>query len=59
MSNFNNSSDRTSWLHAGLRYDFHIQNIPFVVFFNGDHITTIGSRVCNNAIDLAGLHQLG
>ena len=59
MSNLTNNSDSTSWLYAGLRSDFHIQNIPFKVFFNGDHITPIGSRFGNTAIDLAAPHQLG
>ena len=39
--------------------DFPIQNIPFGVFLTRDDITTIGTRIGNYTIDLAGLQQAG
>lgn len=59
MPNFANNPDRASWLHVDPHSDFPIQNIPFGVFLTRDHITTIGSRIGDTAIDLAALHQLG
>ena len=58
MPNFANNPDRASWLHVDPHSDFSIQNIPFGVILTRDHITTIGSRIGDTAIDLTVLHQL-
>ena len=54
-----NNPNRKSWLQVEKESDFPIQNIPFGVFLTKDDITTIGTRIGNYVIDLAGLQQLG
>ena len=55
MLNFANNPDCASWLHVDPHSDFPIQNIPFGVFLTRDHITTIGSRIVDTAIDLTSV----
>ena len=56
MPNFANNLDRASWLYIDPHSDFPTQKIPFGVFLNRDHVTIIGSRISDTAIDLAALH---
>ena len=54
-----NNPNRRSWLEVEKGSDFPIQNIPFGVFLTRDDITTIGTRIGNYTVDLAGLQQAG
>lgn len=54
-----NDPGLTSWLPVPEQSDFPIQNIPFGVFLTRENVITIGTRIGDNAIDLAALHQLG